>query len=64
MLAQWSQVQSDNSNRIAHLVAALKQHPYAPELYYNLSLLYSEDGQVKLALENLHKAQQIDPSLK
>lgn len=64
ILSRWQIVQSENVKRIRHLEEATKVHPYSPELYYNLHLLYSENGESEKALENLLKARQIDPSIK
>lgn len=63
ILSKWKNVQQENSKRIQSLENTLVLHPYSPELYYNLSLLYSESGDKNKAGENLKKAQQIDPSI-
>lgn len=64
ILYKWKSIQSENKKRIDKLEVATKLHPYSPELYYNLYLLYSENGEQKKALENLSKAHKIDPSIK
>lgn len=64
ILNKWRAIQSENKRRIGNLEVATKSHPYSPELYYNLYLLYSENGEKTKALENLSKARQIDPSIK
>ncbi len=63
VLSLWNDVQQANTKRIRILEDATQLHPYAPELYYNLSLLYTENGDKMKAKENLLKAQQIDPSI-
>jgi tetratricopeptide (TPR) repeat protein len=63
-LAEWDTVQSENQKRIQRFEEALVLHSSSPELYYNLHLLYLENGNAQKAQENLQKAQQIDPSLK
>ena len=64
ILSQWADIQVINTKRIQNLQKAALLYPYSPELYYNLYLLYSENGNTAKAIENLQKAQQIDPSLK
>jgi tetratricopeptide (TPR) repeat protein len=64
VLAGWEKIQTENKQRIINLENASRLHPYAPEIYYNLFLLYSENGEKEKALQNLQKAQAIDPSLK
>jgi tetratricopeptide (TPR) repeat protein len=64
IMSAWAQVQQTNAKRIQNLESFAALHPYSPELYYNLSLLYSENGDKIKAAENLRKAQQIDPSIK
>lgn len=64
ILNRWQAIQLENKRRIGNLEIEAKSHPYSPELYYNLSLLYSENGENAKALENLSKARQIDPSIK
>lgn len=64
ILNKWRAIQSENKRRIGNLEVATKSHPYSPELYYNLHLLYLENGENGKALENLSKARQIDPSIK
>jgi len=63
ILTKWAQVQQENSIKIQKLEDAAQLYPYSPEIYYNLSLLYSEKGNKIKATENLTKARQIDPSL-
>lgn len=63
ILLKWEEVQQENTKRIQILEEATKLHPYSPELYYNLYLLYSENGDKVKAKENLQKARQIDPSI-
>jgi hypothetical protein len=64
ILTEWNKVQQINTQRIQSLEAAAALHPYSPELYYNLYLLYSENGDGVTARANLRKAQQIDPSIR
>ena len=64
VISEWESIQKENENKIKLLKSAVLLHPYSPELYYNLHLLYSENGDNARAAENLQKAQQIDPSLK
>jgi tetratricopeptide (TPR) repeat protein len=64
VLQEWKSIQLKNRNRINTLEAMLKLHPYSPELYYNLHLLYIENGEQEKALNYLLKARQIDPSIK
>jgi len=64
ILQGWEEVKSTNSKRIQNLEEASSLHPYSPELYYNLHLLYRESGDSKKSSENLRKAQAIDPSIK
>jgi len=64
ILNKWQAIQFKNKKRINKLEEAAKLHPYSPELYYNLYLLYLENGEQKKALEYLSKARQIDPSVK
>lgn len=63
VLSQWAIVQQENTKKIHKLENATQLYPYSGELYYNLSLLYFENGDKIKAQENLQKAQQIDPSL-
>jgi len=63
ILAKWDDIEKENTKKIQSLKESLLTHPYSPELYYNLSLLYDENGDKANAQENLKKAQQIDPSL-
>jgi len=63
ILSKWDNVQQANTKRIKILEDATHLHPYSPELYYNLSLLYFENGDKEKSKENLQKAQQIDPSI-
>jgi hypothetical protein len=63
ILSKWVTVQQENSTRIRNLEEASRLHPYSPELYYNLYLLYSENGDMTKARESHKKAQQIDPSV-
>ncbi|MFH0773110.1 MAG: hypothetical protein V1922_02250 [bacterium] len=63
VLSQWAQIQQENARRIKSLEDAVRLHPYSPELYYNLYLLYSENGEKGKATESLRKAKQIDPSI-
>lgn len=63
VLSQWNTIQQENTRRTQSLKEAIRLYPYSPELYYNLHLLYSENGDTAKARENLLKAQQIDPSL-
>lgn len=60
----WEEVRATNNKRTQSLEDASLIHPYSPELYYNLYLLYKENGDIKKSTENLHKAQEIDPSIK
>ena len=64
ILSEWERVQDENTKRIQNLENATSLFSYSPELYYNLYLLYSENGDSVKAKEHLKKAQQIDPSLK
>lgn len=64
VLLKWEEVQQENTKRIQNLEEATFLHPYSPELYYNLYLLYTENGDKSKAEINLKKAQQIDPSIK
>ena len=64
ILSLWASIQKENEKKIEALESSVKIHPYSPELYYNLHLLYSEKGDKIKASENLRLAQQIDPSLK
>jgi tetratricopeptide (TPR) repeat protein len=63
IIAKWSKIQQENIHRIQSLESATHLYPYSPELYYNLSLLYAENGDQKNAKLNLQKARQIDPSI-
>lgn len=63
IVAKWSEIQQENIKRIQSLEAATHLYPYSPELYYNLSLLYAENGDQKNANLYLQKARQIDPSI-
>jgi len=63
ILSKWAEVQQENIKKIQNLENATRTYPYSPELYYNLSLLYSEKGNNIQAAENMRKARQIDPSL-
>lgn len=64
ILNRWSDVRSQNGKRIHNLEEVAKKHPYSPELFYNLYLLYSESGQHAKAAESLSRARLIDPSIK
>lgn len=64
ILSKWNYVQKENTRRIQTLDDATKLHPYSPELYYNLSLLYFENGDKTNAQRYLLRAQEIDPSIK
>lgn len=63
ILQEWKKIQRQNAQRIATMEKITQSHPYSPELYYNLHLLYSENGNIQKANENLNKARQIDPSI-
>lgn len=63
IVQNWNSIQIENSQRITNLEKAAKLHPYSPELYYNLFLLYSENGEKEKAATYLKKARQIDPSI-
>lgn len=63
ILHEWEKIQEQNAQRIAMMEKITQSHPYSPELYYNLFLLYSENGNIQKAEEYLHKARQIDPSI-
>ena len=63
ILSQWVDVQKKNTKRIQTLEDAVKIYPYSAELYYNLHLLYLENGNVIKAKESLTRAQEIDPSI-
>jgi len=58
-----AEIQINNTKRIKNLEESVRLYPYSPELYYNLHLLYFENGNKVKAQENLQKAQQIDPSI-
>lgn len=62
-LHEWEKIQEQNTQRIVTMEKITQAHPYSPELYYNLYLLYSENGNTQKASEYLHKARQIDPSI-
>jgi len=64
VLSQWENFQQENTIKIQKLENASLLYSYSPEIYYNLHLLYSENGNTTKAKENLLKAQQIDPLLK
>lgn len=64
ILSKWETVKQTNTKRIQNLEKAVILYPYSPELYYNLHLLYLENGDRGKAIENLHKAQAIDPNLR
>lgn len=63
VLSAWNDYRQANAIKIRNLEANVKVHPYSPELYYNLYLLYSQEGDGVRAKDNLKKAQQIDPSI-
>lgn len=63
ILNQWEKIQQQNNKRISMMEDVVQSHPYSPELYYNLFLLYSENGNTPKAQEYLQKAKQIDPSI-
>lgn len=63
ILHEWEKIQAQNAQRIDMMEKITQTHPYSPELYYNLYLLYSENGNSQKASEYLHKARQIDPSI-
>jgi len=63
IVLKWSEVQLQNEKKILSLESALRLYPYSPELNYNLSLLYAENGSKEKANESLQKARHIDPSL-
>jgi len=50
--------------KIKKLEEALKKNPKSPDVLINLSLLYKENGNNKLAKEYLEKAKKIDPMIK
>ena len=64
LLSQWKQVEGENAQKIQTLEQFSLTHINSPEVYYNLFLLYRENGDNTRSQENLSKAQQIDPSLK
>lgn len=58
-------IEEDERNKMfKSLEKVIEKYPYAPEPYYNLSLLYKNQGNTTKADEYLRKAQQIDPLLK
>lgn len=63
ILQEWEKIQKQNAERIATMEKITQSHPYSPELYYNLYLLYSENGNARKANEYLNRARQIDPSI-
>ena len=63
VLTKWENIKVENLKRIENLENATKLYPYSPELYYNLHLLYLQNGEKSKAKENLLKARQIDPSI-
>jgi len=63
LLAEWKKIQEQNNRHISVMEEASQTHPYSPELYYNLFLLYLENGNKTKAQEYLQKAHQIDPSI-
>lgn len=63
VLREWEEIQKQNRERIEVMEKMTESHPYSPELYYNLHLLYSENGNTQKADEYLDKARQIDPSI-
>lgn len=63
VISKWTEIQRSNAKRIQDLEDVAHRHPYSPELYYNLHLLYTENGNKEKANENLQKAKIIDPSL-
>ncbi|MFZ2206761.1 MAG: hypothetical protein WA061_04145 [Microgenomates group bacterium] len=63
LLERWEKIQQQNNKRISMMEAVVQSHPYSPELYYNLFLLYSENGNTTKAHEYLQKAKEIDPSI-
>jgi len=64
LLSQWKQVEGENAQKIQTLEQFSLTHINSPEVYYNLFLLYRENGDNTRSQENLSKAQQLDPSLK
>lgn len=64
VIAGWEKIQEENKQRIINLENASRLHPYSPEIYYNLFLLHSENGEKGRAQENLRKARMIDPAIK
>lgn len=63
ILKEMNAEESQQNKMIESLKATIKQYPYAPEPYYNLSLIYGQRGQLDLSLKYLQSARQIDPSL-
>lgn len=61
-----NQMQKEENERVGMMRAlesATKLYPYAPEPYFNLSLLYRQQGDAKKADEYLRRARQIDPHI-
>jgi tetratricopeptide (TPR) repeat protein len=63
ILKEMNAEESEQNKMIEALKSTIKQYPYAPEPYYNLSLIYAQRGQHERSLEYLQSARQIDPSL-
>lgn len=63
ILKEMNAEESAQNKMIESLKSTIKQYPYAPEPYYNLSLIYEQRGEHKKSLEYLQSARQIDPSL-
>lgn len=61
---QMQQTNEEHRQKIAHLKAIIAAYPYAPEAYYNLSLVYASENNTPLAQYYMQKAQAIDPTLK
>ncbi len=49
---------------IGILEQLLQKNPRSPQVLYRLSLLYTEDGNVKKAQDYLEKAKELDPGIK
>jgi hypothetical protein len=64
VLSEIARTTDQQKTQIAHLQSVIAAYPYAPEPYYNLSLVYTSENNSSEALRFLQKAQALDPAIR